>query len=126
MPWKKPVIKDLQPTKWQWMVQHTKNFKLAKNTDIGAFTYINAHYGVEIGEGVQIGSHCSLYSHSTIDNKKGAIIIKKNAKVGSHCTLMPGVQIGEGAVFGAHSFVNQNIPDHTLALGVPARIIKIL
>ncbi|MCD6108941.1 MAG: hypothetical protein J7J89_05705, partial [Thermoplasmata archaeon] len=44
--------------------------ELGKYVDIGAFTYINARYGVEIEDNVQIGSHCSIYSHSTIDNKK--------------------------------------------------------
>ena len=122
--WKIPKIGEGKVTKWNWIVQGIKGFKLEKNTDIGAFTYINAKYGVEIQENVQIGSHCSIYSESTIDNKKGKITIKKNAKIGSHSIIMPKITIGENSIVGAFSFVNKNIPDNVIALGIPAKIIK--
>jgi acetyltransferase-like isoleucine patch superfamily enzyme len=111
-------------TKWNWMCQYRENFVLGKNTDIGAFTYINARYGVEIQEDGQIGSHCSIYSWSTIDGKQGKVTIKKNAKVGAHSVIMPGVTIGENAVIGACSFVNKDVPDNVVAAGVPARVIR--
>jgi acetyltransferase-like isoleucine patch superfamily enzyme len=77
-----------------------------------------------MGDCVQIGSHCSLYSISTIDNKEGNIILKKNCRVGTHSVVMPGVTIGENAVIGAFSFVNTDIPDNTLAYGIPAKKIR--
>jgi len=122
--WKKPVIEDrkLHP-KYYFLVHHKDNLILGEKTDIGAFTYINAKHGVEIQKNVQIGSHCSLYSVSTIDNKKGKITIKENAKLCSHCTVMPGVTIGKNSVVGAHSFVDKDIPDNTTAYGVPVKII---
>ena len=122
--WHYPRIQEGQPTRHNWIVQHVKNFKLGRLTDIGAFTYINAKFGVTIEEGVQIGSHCSLYSVSTIDNKTGPVLLKKNCKIGSHSTVMPGVTIGRNAVVGAHSFVNTDVPDDTVVLGVPARIFS--
>jgi len=106
------------------MCQYHENLKLGENTDIGAFTYINAKYGVEIQENVQIGSHCSIYSWSTIDNKRGKVTIKKNAKIGSHSLIMPGITIGENAIVGAHSFVNRNVPDNSVVFGVPAKVAK--
>jgi acetyltransferase-like isoleucine patch superfamily enzyme len=122
--WRHPKFDKRGLTKWNWMCQHRDGLKLGKNTDIGAFTYINAKYGVEIQENVQIGSHCSIYSHSTIDNKKGKVTIKKNAKIGSHTVIMPGVTIGENSVVGAFSFVNKDIPSNVVAIGIPVRIIK--
>jgi acetyltransferase-like isoleucine patch superfamily enzyme len=92
--------------------------------DIGAFTYINAKYGVEIGENVQIGSHCSIYSLSTIDDKKGKVTIKRNAKVGAHSVIMPGVTVGENSVIGALSFVNKDIPDNSVAVNAPKRVVR--
>jgi acetyltransferase-like isoleucine patch superfamily enzyme len=122
--WKQPTFNDKDTTKWNWMCQHHKNLKLGYAVDIGAFTYINAKRGVEIEEFVQIGSHCSLYSVSTIDNKEGKIILKKNCRIGTHSVVMPGVTIGENAVIGAYSFVNTDIPDNTLAYGIPAKKIR--
>ena len=111
-------------TKWHWLCQYHENLKLGEKTDIGAFTYINARYGVEIQEDVQIGSHCSIYSWSTIDDKKGKVTIKKGAKIGSHSLIMPGVTIGENSTIGAFSFVNKDIPDNARAFGIPIRIVK--
>jgi len=122
--WTYPEFDEKGMTKWNWMCQYHENLQLGENTDIGAFTYINAKYGVEIQENVQIGSHCSIYSWSTIDDKKGKVVIKKNAKVGSHSLIMPGVTVGGNAVIGAFSFVNQDVPDNTIVFGVPAKVIK--
>lgn len=92
-------------------------------TDIGAFSYINAKYGVTIEDFVQMGSHCSIYSVSTIDEKSGPVTLKKGCRIGSHSVVMPGVTIGENAVVGAFSFVNKDIPDNRMAFGVPVRIV---
>lgn len=106
------------------MCQHHENLKLGEHVDIGAFTYINAKYGVEIQDNVQIGSHCSVYSHSTIDDKKGKVTIKRNARIGSHSVIMPGVAIGENSIIGAFSFVNKNIPSNVVVVGTPAKVIR--
>lgn len=122
--WQYPDIKEGKPTKYNWVVQCLDNFKLGFKTDIGAFSYINAKYGVIIEDYVQIGSHCSIYSVSTIDKKNGPVILKRNCKIGSHSVIMPGVIVGENAVVGAMSFVNRDVPENATVAGVPARIIK--
>jgi acetyltransferase-like isoleucine patch superfamily enzyme len=122
--WKQPEIKNGELTKYNWLVQNKERLKLGCNTDIGAFTYINAKHGVVIGRNVQIGSHCSIYTISTIDNKMGKVIIKENARIGTHSTIMPGVTIGKNSMIGAYSFVNKNIPDNAVAYGVPVKIIR--
>jgi len=122
--WIYPQIEHGKLTKWNWMVQYPEGLKLGKYTDIGAFTYINAKYGVIIEDFVQIGSHCSIYSVSTIDGKKGQVIIKRNARIGSHTVIMPGVTIGENSIIGAFSFVNKDIPDNVIAYGIPVKIIR--
>ena len=122
--WTPPEIADGELTKYNWLVQNKKRLKLGYKTDIGAFTYINAKAGVVIEDFVQIGSHCSIYSISTIDEKIGEVVLRTNCRIGSHSVIMPGVTIGENAVIGAHSFVNQDIPANCTAVGVPAKVIK--
>jgi len=122
--WKYPKIIEGKLTKYNWLVQHKKNLKLGKKTDIGTFTYINAKNGVIIEDYVQVGSHCSIYSISTIDNKEGEVILKKNCKIGAHSLIMPGVTIGENSIIGAFSFVNKNIPSNVIAFGIPVKVIK--
>ena len=122
--WRQPDIKEGELTEWNWMVQGKDGLTLGKRTDIGAFTYINAIKGVRIGDEVQIGSHCSIYSKSTIDGKEGPVTLKRNARIGSHSVIMPGVTIGENSIIGALSFVNKDIPANVIALGVPARVVR--
>ena len=123
--WENPIIEERKlHQKYHFLVHHKDKLELGENTDIGAFTYINAKFGIKIEKNVQIGSHCSLYSDSTIDNKKGKIVIKENSKLCTHCTVMPGVIIGKNSIVGAHSFVNRDIPDNTLAYGIPVKIIR--
>ena len=122
--WQKPKIKHGKLTAWNWLVYYPDNLKLGKKIDIGAFSYINAKNGIIMEDDVQIGSHCSLYTISTIDNKEGKIILKKNCKIGSHSTIMPGVTIGENSIVGAHSLIKNDIPANVVAFGCPAKIIK--
>ena len=120
--WQYPVIEEGKPTKYNWVVQHVNKLKLGYKTDIGAFTYINAEYGVNIEDYVQIGSHCSVYSVSTIDGKKGPVTLRKNCRIGAHSVVMPDVTVGENAVVGAMSLVNKDVPDNAVVMGVPAKI----
>jgi len=77
-----------------------------------------------IEDEVQIGSHCSIYSISTIDDLSGPVVLKKNCKVGSHSTVLPGVTIGKNSIVGAHSLVKSDIPDDVIAFGIPAKVVK--
>lgn len=108
------------------MCQHHERLRLGKYVDVGAFTYINAKYGVELDDLVQVGSHCSIYTLSTIDGKKGPVKIRRNARIGTHCVIMPSVTVGENSVIGAFSFVNADVPPYSVAFGIPARIVRSL
>jgi len=122
--WRKPIIKHGKMTKFNYIVQYPEKLKLGKDFDIGEFTYINSQFGVEIQDNVQIGSHCAVYSHSTIDSKKGPIVFKKNCKIGTHSTIMPNTTIGENSVVASYSFVNNDIPKNQIWAGIPAQFKK--
>ena len=122
--WRKPIIKHGKFTKYNYIVQYPEGLKLGKNFDIGTFTYINARYNITIGDLVQIGSHCSIYSHSTIDDKKGKIVLEENCRIGTHSTIMPNVTVGENSIVAAYSFVNRDIPKNEVWGGVPIKRIK--
>ncbi len=122
--WHYPEFEDGQLTKYNWIVQNVEGFCLGVKIDIGAFSYINAQHGVVIEDDVQIGSHCSIYSISTIDDTFGKVVLKRNCKIGSHSTVLPGISIGKNSIIGAHSLVNKDIPDNVLAFGVPAKVVR--
>ena len=56
--------------------------------------------------------------------KTGKIVVEKGAWVGACVTILPGVTIGKCAVIGAHSLVNKDIPEYSIAVGIPAKVIR--
>jgi len=122
--WEHPEIEDGKLTEYNWLVHQPENFELSEYVDIGSFTVINAHEVVRIESGVQICPHCDIHSKSTIDNNSGPIVIHEGARIGSHTTILPGVEIGANALIGSHSLIRENVPAESFVAGVPGEIIN--
>ena len=50
--------------------------------------------------------------------------IGRGAFLGINCAVLPGVTVGEGACVGANAVVTHDVPDHALAVGNPARVVR--
>lgn len=109
MTWVKPQPKHLQMTEWGWICSYPNGLIVKEFSDIGCMTYLQAEFGIEIGSGVLIGSHCSLFSRDDIGGKSGKIILHDGCKIGTHSTVMGGVEIGSNLVIPAYSFVKHSI-----------------
>lgn len=120
---KGPIYDDYGLTQWHWLVRYRENFKLGENTEIGAFTVIDAYGGVTIEDDVKIGYGAKILSVSSIDKKQGKIILKKGCSIGANAVIMPGVTIGENAIVGANSFVNKDVEGGKIVVGSPAKEI---
>jgi bifunctional UDP-N-acetylglucosamine pyrophosphorylase / glucosamine-1-phosphate N-acetyltransferase len=96
-----------------------KNSYLGPGTKMGHFSYIG---DAEIGNGVNIGAGTITCNYD--GERKHPTEIGSGAFIGSDTMLVAPIKIGTGARTGAGSVVTKNVPDHTLAVGVPARSIK--
>ena len=54
----------------------------------------------------------------------GEVVIDDGAWLGENVVVTSGVHIGRGAVIGANAVVTKDVPDYSLAVGVPARVVK--
>jgi len=54
----------------------------------------------------------------------GRITVGDNVHIGTNAIIMPGVQIGSNCIIGCGAIVTKDIPDNSIAVGVPARVIK--
>lgn len=104
--WKRPKIKHNKLTKWHWKVSFPENLILEENVDIGAFTYIQARYGVILEKNVQIGGGCKIYSRNTINNVHGPVYIEENACIGANSVILPNVLIKKNQLIPAGSVVS--------------------
>ena len=64
------------------------------------------------------------YHQCVSDSYVAPVIIKKNAWVAVGVTLLPGVEIGEGAIVAAGSLVNKDVPPMVMVAGTPAKVVK--
>lgn len=92
---------------------------------------------IEIGNGVAITTGVMILCHQRDISdykpgmyvmhcpfKQGKVIIDDGAHIGIGAIIMPGVTIGEGAIIGAGSVVTKDVPPYTVAVGIPAKVIK--
>ena len=108
-----------------------KNIKIGKNVFINACCRFQDQGGIEIGDGSLIGHNTTIatLNHDFNPDKRAnlhpsPVKIGKNVWIGSDSTILPGVEIGDGAVIGAGSIVTKSIPANSIAVGSPARVIK--
>ena len=108
-----------------------KNIKIGKNVFINACCRFQDQGGIEIGDGSLIGHNTTIatLNHDFNPDKRAnlhpsPVKIGKNVWIGSDSTILPGVEIGDGAIIGAGSVVTKNVPANSIAVGSPARVIK--
>ncbi|PHH91488.1 hypothetical protein CDD83_271 [Cordyceps sp. RAO-2017] len=88
---------------------------------------------VAIGNRVQFGPFVSIFAatHETgVQSRRdgieyaGGVTIGDDCWIGGNTTIMPGVTIGKGCTIGAGSVVTKSIPDFSVALGSPAKVVR--
>jgi acetyltransferase-like isoleucine patch superfamily enzyme len=107
--------------------------------EIGDRTLVNYGGSIAAAELVRIGACCLIGTHAIImDNdfhrieperrlewpESRPIVIEDNVWIGARVIVLGGVTIGEGSCIGAGSVVIDDIPPRSLAVGVPARVIR--
>ena len=108
---------------------------IGENVLINQFTILYGHGGLHIGNDVQIASHSVLIpvNHKYDDiNKpikdqgvtKLGIQINDDVWIGSNVSILDGVTIERGCVIGAGSVVTRSVPEYSVVVGNPGRVIK--
>lgn len=115
---------------------------IGDNVIINNFIHIGVLNEVRIDDNVLFGSKIFISDHNHGDYGKsfhsspnevpvkrelhsaGKVHIKENCWIGENVTILPNVTIGKGSVIGSNSVVSADIPDYSIAVGSPAKVVK--
>ncbi len=116
-------------------VEIQKGAKIGRNCKISSHTFICE--GVTISDNVFVGHNVVFindpYPRSTTEDGKVQtdndwicvpIQVGKGASIGSSATILCGITVGENAIIGAGSVVTRDVPENTIVVGNPARILR--
>jgi acetyltransferase-like isoleucine patch superfamily enzyme len=110
---------------------------IGDRTSIAGACVVSAAQQVIIGEDVLVARNVyisdHMHKHTATDtpiirqglDRIAPVQIKRGAWLGQNVVICPGVTVGEGAVIGANSVVTGDIPDFAVAVGAPARVVRI-
>ncbi len=116
---------------------------IGEGVSFGHFVHIACIQTIDIGDNVMFGSNVYVTDHDHGDYSENSheasspksipssrivkstpVIIGNNVFIGEYVTILKGVNIGDGVVIGSGSVVTKSIGANSLAVGVPALIIK--
>ncbi|WP_319799860.1 acyltransferase [Flavobacterium sp. N1994] len=115
------------------------SIKIGNNVIFNTDIHIGCINSVEIGDNCLFASRIYITDHHHGDTSdgmiklqpskrplisKGSVKIKNNVWVGEGVVIMPGVTIGENCIIGSNAVVTKDIPDNSVAAGMPAKVIK--
>ena len=116
----------------KWL-QRQRGVKIGKNVHWGTHVIVDYPYPyfVKVEDGASISgndyflAHCKPldYHSKCADSYVAPIIVHKHAWIAVNVTVLPGVEIGEGAIVSAGSVVSKDIPPFTVAKGDPAKVV---
>jgi len=109
--------------------------KISKGSVVGRFSHIVSlrkviiEENVLIADKVYISDNIHSYENTQVPimnqsvKYKGDVVIGQNSWIGENVSIV-GAKIGKNCVIGTNSFVNSDIPDYSIAVGAPAKVIK--
>jgi acetyltransferase-like isoleucine patch superfamily enzyme len=106
--------------------------RIGRGAYVGPGSTLIAYADVTIGDRVLIGERVSIHSedHGPVgrrdDFRVAPVTIGADAWICAGVVVSKGAEIGEGTTVGANSFVRGALPEHVLAAGSPARVIRSL
>lgn len=109
--------------------------KIGNNCTVNRASILYGNGGLEIGNHVRISPNVTILAQNHVFDdpevliheqgmKGSGIKIENDVWVGAGAIVLDGVTIGSGSVIGAGAVVSKNIPPYSVAVGVPARVIK--
>jgi len=124
-------------------VNYDPDLIIGNNVNFSDQVHVACTNAVHIGDGVLCGSHVVISDHShgiysgdqqssplTSPNHRPlssdkSVTVGSNVWIGDGAAILAGSSIGQGSIIGAHAVVNSTLPDFCVAVGSPARVIRL-
>lgn len=110
-----------------YLITRKFGIEISPYAEIGEGLYLGHPYNITVGSDVKIGRNCSLHKGCTIGRENrgkriGSPVLGDNVWVGINVTVVGGVTIGNDVMIAPNTFVNFDVPDHSVVIGSSATI----
>lgn len=114
---------------------YRNEMRISSNVWIGQQCFLHSAGGLTIEDNVGIGPGVRILTARHADRSRDDLILfgapesapvtlASGCNIGVGAVILPGVRVGRGAQIGAGAVVNRSVPDFAVAVGVPARVVK--
>lgn len=122
----------------RWITIIHPHAHVDRTATLGPGTVVFA--GAVVQPGARLGAHCIVNTSATIDHDcqladfvhvapgchlAGAVSLEEGVLMGIGCVAVPGVRVGGWTTVGAGAVVTRNLPQHSVCVGVPARVVRV-
>lgn len=109
-----------------YRISRKYGLEISLNAQIGQGLYLGHPYNITVGEGVVLGNNVNLHKGCTIGRtnrgNSGSPCIGNNVFIGINATVVGNICIGNDVLIAPNSYVNVDVPDHSVVIGNPAVI----
>lgn len=125
-----PIIGNFMSVMFEYLIRIIFSSDISCKASIPSDVIFVHGHDIVIGENVVIGKGCKIFNGVTLGNKDTESSENQQPTIGNNCVvstgakILGGLMVGDNCIIGANSVVLTDIPSNSVAVGVPARVIK--
>jgi len=111
--------------------RYPQNIRLGSHIAIGENTILRGQGGITIEDFALIADNVTIVTSTheidtlhMVDSSRQSVTIKANVWIGAGAIILPGVTIGENTVIAAGAVVTKDVPENSVAAGIPAKVMR--
>lgn len=114
----------------EYLIRILYSSDISCKAKIGKGFRIMHGHDIVIGANVVIGDYCKIFNGVTLGNKNTEIpdskqpTLQDNVVISTGAKVLGGITIGANSIVGANSVVINDIPENSIAVGIPSRVVK--
>jgi acetyltransferase-like isoleucine patch superfamily enzyme len=114
------------------IIRNPRNIEIGDNCSFSNFVILDGHDRITIGSNCMLANNVVIATatHDETVDPMNSVTIRRPVTIGNNvwfgigATILPGLNIGDGAIIGARALVTKDVPAGAVVIGIPAQIVR--